>query len=146
VSELQRIQQAVGATMHEIEQIAAIAQQSSAATQQMLAGSQMVAEGLTQVASFADQARITAYHIQQSAGSLQQVMEQAAAGSQQVAASVQQIKGIIHHQTLTLGELTKRAESMLGASEAVELALGKFRMSGEAASTDSETVSLPQAA
>ncbi len=131
VSELQRIQQAVGATMHEIEQIAAIAQQSSAATQQMLAGSQMVVEGLTQVASFADQARTTAYHIQQSAGSLQQVMELAAAGSQQVAASVQEIKGIIHHQTLTFSELTKRAESMLDASEAVELALGKFRMSDE---------------
>jgi methyl-accepting chemotaxis protein len=131
VSELQRIQQAAGATMHEIEQIAAIAQQSSAATQQMLAGSQMVADGLTQVASFADQARITAHHIQQSAGSLQQMMEQAAAGSQQIAASVQEIRGIIHHQTLTLSELTKRAEGMLGASEAVELALGKFRLDGK---------------
>ncbi len=131
VSELQRIQQAAGATMHEIEQIAAIAQQSSAATQQMLAGAQMVAEGLTQVASFADQARVTAHHIQQSAGSLQQMMEQAAAGSQQVAASVQEIRGIIHHQTLTLGELTKRAEGMLGASEAVELALGKFRLNDD---------------
>ena len=131
VSELQRIQQAAGATMHEIEQIAAIAQQSSAATQQMLAGAQMVAEGLTQVASFADQARVTAHHIQQSAGSLQQMMEQAAAGSQQVAASVQEIRGIIHHQTLTLGELTKRAEGMLDAAEAVELALGKFRLNNE---------------
>ncbi len=131
VSELQRIQQAAGATMHEIEQIAAIAQQSSAATQQMLAGVQMVAEGLTQVASFTDQARITAHHIQQSAGSLQQMMEQAAAGSQQVAASVQEIRGIIHHQTLTLGELAKRAEGMLGASEAVELALGKFRLNDD---------------
>jgi methyl-accepting chemotaxis protein len=131
VSELQRIQQAASATMHEIEQIAAIAQQSSAATQQMLAGSQMVADGLTQVASFADQARITAHHIQQSAGSLQQMMEQAAASSQQIAASVQEIRGIIHHQTLTLSELTKRAEGMLGASEAVELALGRFSLDGK---------------
>lgn len=131
VSELQRIQQAANATMNEIEQIAAIAQQSSAATQQMLAGSQMATEELTQVASFADQARATAHQLQKGAEQLQQVMEQAAASSQEFAASMQEINQVIHHQTLTLSDLARRAEGMLGSAEAVELALSRFRWSGE---------------
>ncbi|GBC93935.1 Methyl-accepting chemotaxis protein 4 [bacterium HR15] len=131
VNELQRIQQAAGATMHEIEQIAAIAQQSSAATQQMLAGSQMATESLNQVAHFADQARATARQLQKGAAQLQQVMEQAAASSQEIAASVQEIQQVIHHQTLNLNHLARQAEGMLGSAEAVALALGNFRWSGE---------------
>lgn len=129
--ELQHIQQYAHATMGEIEQIASIAQQSSAASQQMLAGAQMTVQSLEQIASFSEQARTTASQLRTGTDQIQQLIEQVAAVSEEVSASAQEVSQAVAHQTLKIREIAGKAQGMVGAAEAVEIALGRFRWSGE---------------
>lgn len=129
---LESIQQYANTTMGEMEQIASIAQQSSAASQQMLAGTQMTVQNLEQVAGFSEQARATASQLRIGAEQMQQLIEQVAAVSQQVSASAQEVSQAVSQQTIKIRSLTANAQSMIGSAEAVEVALGRFRWSGEA--------------
>lgn len=129
--ELENIQQYANTTMHEIEQIAAIAQQSSAASQEMLAGTQMTVQTLEQIATFAEQAHITASNLRAGAIEVQHLIEQVAAVSQQVSASAHEVSQSVEHQTRTIRQLSAQSQGLVGAAEALELALGRFRWSGE---------------
>ncbi|MFQ3610795.1 MAG: hypothetical protein SNJ72_04780 [Fimbriimonadales bacterium] len=115
--------------MHEIEQIAAIAEQSSAAAQEMLAGTETASANLTQVAQFAQQSRQTAQSLTRGVGAIQQVIEQTAAISQQVNASVQEVGRSISEQTLTIHQLAQQGEGMSQSVRTMQFALGKFRWS-----------------
>lgn len=129
--ELENIQQYAHNTMHEIEQIAAIAQQSSAASQEMLAGTQMTVQSLEQIATFAEQARVTASNLRAGTLEVQQLIEQVAAVSEQVSASAHEVGQSVEQQTHTIRQLFVQSQGLVGAAEAVELSLGRFRWSGE---------------
>lgn len=128
---LENIQQYANATMGEMEQIASIAQQSSAASQEMLAGTQMTVQNLEQVAGFSEQSRATASQLRLGAEQMQQLIEQVAGVSQQVSASAQEVSQAVSQQTLKIRAVASNAQGLIGSAEAVEVALGRFRWSGE---------------
>ncbi len=146
VQELATIQQSAHNTMHEIEQIAAIAEQSSAATQEMLASTETASTNLNQIAQFAQQARQTAQRLLQGVQSIQQVMEQTASVGQQVNASVQEVTHAIEEQTHTVRQLAQHGEAMSESVRAMQFALSKFRWTAQEEPSEPTTSYLKKAA
>lgn len=128
---LENIQQYANATMSEMEQIASIAQQSSAASEEMLAGTQMTVQNLEHVAGFSEEARTTASQLRTGAEQMQQLVEQVAAVSEEVAASAQEVSQAVSQQTRKIRAVAANAQSMIGSAQAVEIAIGRFRWSGD---------------
>jgi ABC-type transporter Mla subunit MlaD len=112
-----QVQTTTDSTLQEIEQIAAIAEQSSAASEEMLASTEMTSTALQQIAAIAQQSSASTQEVSASVDSLAGVLSQTASVSQQVASGSQQVSASMQQQMSEIQQLNAEmvADGRVGA-------------------------------